>query len=203
MTAYPDKNTAFELWKNSMSTMDYPYLRLSEYAFHTMGIAETAALIAQKCHIDESKAFVLGLLHDYGKRQNETTTGLPHFIDGYREMTKLGYTDVARICLTHSFPEPDFAFSDYSSYSEKYLAETKKIISEWTYDIYDKLIQLCDIFFEGNTVIPYQERIAHIRQRYNLNKDQTAVLERKAAENKEYFDNLCQADIYQFMRFTK
>ena len=62
-----------------------------------------ARAIAEKCdNLNPEYAYVLGLLHDIGRR--EGVTDMKHIIDGYRFMLSKGYYDSARLCLTHSFP---------------------------------------------------------------------------------------------------
>lgn len=201
MSTYPDLRKAIYLWQESLSGM----LNRShdktpqEYISHTTGVALAAFKIAEKCGLDKDKAYVLGLLHDYGKIYNERETMVPHFIVGYNKMLSLDYTDSARICLSHSFPDVDFDFADYTSYPLDWLKYAKDILKTFVYDDYDRLIQLCDIFFEGNHVVSYQKRITKIRERYNLTVEQTSNLEKGAIRNKIYFDNKCGCDIYKIL----
>lgn len=51
---------------------------------------------------EEAKAYVLGLLHDVGRKFGRCQ--LKHVYAGWQYMLQLGYDEVARICLTHSFP---------------------------------------------------------------------------------------------------
>lgn len=201
MKNYPDLKTAISLWQESLSgviAIASPK-GAREYIFHTTGVAEAASSIASKCGLDEEKAFIVGLLHDWGKIQKQKETGKSHFMVGYEKMIENGWTEAANICLSHSFPDPDFDVKDYPSYPLSDLEKAKELISQRKYDDYDRLIQLCDIFFEGTTKISYQRRIACIRERYGLTKDQTQVLESKAAENKTYFDKKCGCDIYNLL----
>lgn len=201
MTTFPDMTTAISVWQESLAGVNAWQTPQSarEYIAHTVGIAEAAAEIASHCGLDVTKAYVLGLLHDYGKMQNENQTGYAHFMFGYDRMNVDGWTDAARICLTHSFPDPDFHLEDYASYPSEDVKKAKQLISQLQYDDYDRLIQLCDILFEGTTKTSYRRRIEFIRQRYNLSPSQTAVLERKNAENKAYFDAKCSCDIYDLL----
>lgn len=202
MTQYPDIRTAIALWQESLTGVNARVVSqrgAREYIYHTTGVAEAAAAIAAKCGMNEEKAYVVGLLHDWGKIQDEKASGQPHFLVGYDKMIAEGWADAAQICLTHSFPEKDFKFSDYPSYSSACLQKTKDLISKIEYDDYDRLIQLCDIFFEATSKISYQRRIARIRERYNLTVEQTKCLEIKAAENKAYFDAKCGCDVYDLL----
>ena len=51
--------------------------------------------------MDVEKAYILGLLHDIGRKFGVRHLG--HVYDGYVYMKSLGYDEVAKICLTHSF----------------------------------------------------------------------------------------------------
>ena len=77
------------------------------WADHCRSAARTARAIAtaaQGLALDPDVAYVLGLLHDIGRR--EGSHGMRHAPDGYAYLCSLGYEDAARICLTHSFPAP-------------------------------------------------------------------------------------------------
>lgn len=201
MINYPTLTQAIILWQESLSgIIDVcSQSKQIEYIHHTVGVAESAYKIAQKCNLDAEKAYVLGLLHDYGKIQNEKQTGIAHFIVGYDKMMKEGFDKVANICLSHSFPSKDFSFGNYTSYNINDLKKAKKILSGLEYDDYDRLIQLCDMFFEGMSKVSYQERLIGIINRYNLKKEQVKDLEYGAKTNKKYFDNLCGCDIYDIL----
>lgn len=63
-------------------------------------------MIAEKCgDISSEVAYVLGLLHDIGRREGQTQAR--HCIDGYNFMKAEGYEDCARICMTHTFQYKD------------------------------------------------------------------------------------------------
>lgn len=69
---------------------------------HSRVAAHCAEKIAESCDgMDADKAYVLGLLHDIGRKFGVRHLG--HVSDGYTYMMSLGYDEVAKICLTHSF----------------------------------------------------------------------------------------------------
>ena len=69
---------------------------------HSRTAAHCAEKIAQACgNLDPDKAYILGLLHDIGRKFGVRHLG--HVSDGYSYMMSLGYDEAARICLTHSF----------------------------------------------------------------------------------------------------
>ena len=110
---------------------------------HSQSVAENARLIAQRAGMDEQRACLFGLLHDIGRRAG--ITGIRHIFDGYDYMTALGQPEVARICLTHSFPLPDIrAFNGRMDCTGEQLAFLQDFLSRNPYDDYDRLIQLCD-----------------------------------------------------------
>lgn len=53
--------------------------------------AHCAACIARQCGLDPEKAYVLGLLHDIGRRFGKRHLG--HVVDGFVYLTRLGWDD--------------------------------------------------------------------------------------------------------------
>ena len=92
--------------------------------------ATCAQRIAEKCGMDRDKAYVLGLLHDIGRKFGVRHLG--HVYDGYQYMSELGYTDVARVCLTHSFCikaiDAYIGKSDVKPEEEAYLLKYSKVL---------------------------------------------------------------------------
>lgn len=73
------------------------------YENHVYGTAKIAQLIAAELgNIDPDKAFVMGLLHDICRIQEEREKRF-HGILGYEKLYKKD-KDVARTCLLHMFP---------------------------------------------------------------------------------------------------
>lgn len=84
---------------------------------------------------------MLGLLHDIGRKFGVRHLG--HVSDGYAYMMKLGYDEVAKICLTHSFH--NHTVDEYIGkfdVSEEELCLIKTELSNIEYDEYDRLILL-------------------------------------------------------------
>ena len=54
-------------------------------------------------NLDENKAYIIGLLHDIGRRVG--IVNIPkHVYEGYKYSTDKGWDEVAKICMTHSYP---------------------------------------------------------------------------------------------------
>ena len=200
----PSLQKAKQLWQEGIDfrlNQPYAWPTHKEYIFHTTGVAESAQKIAKKTpYLNPEKAYIIGLLHDYGKKYDEKLTGKFHGQTGYEELLKLGYDECARIRLTHSFPNKNFNNKYYASYRPEWLSWAHQKLDEIEeYNDYDRLIQLCDMFFEGMSKVGFEERFAGIRKRYGLSKEQTAEQEEYAKKNKKYFDTLCGMDVYKIL----
>ena len=76
---------------------------------HSLNVALAAENIAKECNnLDSEKAYVLGLLHDIGRRTG--IAAVRHIIDGYDYVVSKEWDEVGRICLTHSFPVKNIEF---------------------------------------------------------------------------------------------
>ena len=111
---------------------------------HSRNVALAARLIAgHHPRLDPDAAYILGLLHDIGRR--EGVTYIRHLIDGYNFLNDLGYADAARVCLTHSFPIPDlYVYMGDRDCTVEELKFLEDFLATVEFDEYDRLIQLCD-----------------------------------------------------------
>ena len=92
---YPTRKDAMEMLEEAALLNPGPWKK------HSYLVADCAERIARECGLDTEKAYCLGLLHDIGRRFG--VTQLRHVYDGYFYMNQIGYNEVARVCLTHSF----------------------------------------------------------------------------------------------------
>ncbi|MBQ6935142.1 MAG: HD domain-containing protein, partial [Clostridia bacterium] len=76
-------------------------LNNDDWIEHSYNVARLAEKIAEKSGIDSEKAYILGLLHDIGRRNGDMQAR--HALEGYNYLTSIGFEDGARICLTHTF----------------------------------------------------------------------------------------------------
>lgn len=167
---------------------------------HCCLVACCAEIIASRLpDIDGHKAYTLGLLHDYGKLVKDAeNTAYFHGLTGYEAMTKLGYDEVARICLTHTFYDKNFPILDFN-YPIKDLRKVKKILANIEYDDYDRLIQLCDLLVIGFGYDNLKSRMNFIREKYRVSTTLIKKKYRDALSLKFYFDRKCGCDIYQLL----
>ncbi len=166
---------------------------------HSRVAAHCAEKIAEKCEdIDPEKAYIVGLLHDIGRKFG--TRHLGHVSDGYTYMMSLGYDEVARVCLTHSFN--DQVMEDYIGKKDTTDAEYEQIqnaLHEISMDEYDRLIQLCDAIAGADGVLDITERMADVRRRYGSYPTQ------KWNQNlllKKYFEEKAGDEIYNIVEKT-
>ena len=184
---YPDRRTALKLLYEAHENNPGPWLG------HSLTCAHCAEHIAYHAGMDPDKAYVLGLLHDIGRKFGKRHLG--HVSDGYTYMMSLGYDDAARICLSHSFNDKDI--NAYVGNFDTGEAETKLIrekLAEAVFDDYDLLIQLCDAISGSDEVMDIIERMSDVKRRYgeyDRNKwDKNLYL-------KSYFEEKMGMDVYQ------
>ena len=169
---------------------------------HCKAVARIAETIASKCGLDADRAYVSGLLHDigyYGYRDGMGSTC--HIYLGYKLMMEQGYADIARICLTHSFPVQDiraYGGSDMNC-SDSEIAEIKRFLADTVYDDYDKLTQLCDCLGTAQGVCLMESRMVGVVRRHGF-KDLTIPKWDAFFALKKYFDDRCGMNIYGLFR---
>lgn len=135
---------------------------------HSRIAAHCAERIAEACQtLSPDKAYVLGLLHDIGRKFGVRHLG--HVSDGYRYMMELGYDDAARICLTHSFNNQRIEeYIGKNDTSEEETAMIKAVLAEASMDDYDRLIQLCDALAGSKGILDVEARMLDVKNRYGF-----------------------------------
>lgn len=142
--------------------------------------------------MDVEKAYILGLLHDIGRKFGVRHLG--HVYDGYVYMKSLGYDEVAKICLTHSFN--NHTIDEYIGkfdVTDEELTIIKTELAKTIYDEYDWLIQLCDCLAGAEGVLDIENRMNDVKKRYGFYPQD------KWNSNmnlKQYFEGKMNKDIY-------
>ena len=165
---------------------------------HSYSVANNAGLIAtQAPGMDPDKAYVMGLMHDIGRRMG--VTGILHLFDGYDYLMEHGQPELARISLTHSFPIKDVRtfFGKYDC-SENQLAFLQTFLEETEYNDYDILIQLCDAISLPNGACIMEKRFVDVALRHGLTN---FTIEKWKAfmGTKVCFDKKCGRNIYELL----
>ena len=153
--------------------------------------------IAQECDgMDADKAYILGLLHDIGRKFGVRHLG--HVSDGYTYMMNLGYDEVARICLTHSFNNKSLNqyIGKIDTTPEEY-ALIQFQLQVIQFDEYDRLIQLCDALAGPEGILDIEERMYDVKQRYgSYPKDKWD----SNIKLKKLFEDKCEKNIYDIVQ---
>ncbi len=184
---YPDRRKALELLYEAHTHNEGAWLG------HSLTCAHCAERIAYYSQMDPDKAYVLGLLHDIGRKFGKRHLG--HVSDGYSYMMSLGYDDVARICLSHSFNDKDLnAYVGNFDTSEEETKLIREKLEEAVFDDYDLLIQLCDAMAGSEGVMNIKERMSDVKRRYG---DYDQKKWDKNIALKAYFEKKMGRDIYE------
>ena len=165
---------------------------------HSLVAADNARRIAEKVPgMDPEKAYILGLLHDIGRR--EGITGMRHIVDGYRYLMEMGEYELAVVCITHSYPVQDpmlFAGKHDCTPEEKQLV--REILEKREYDDYDLLIQLCDAISLPTGACIMEKRFVDVVMRHGMNSFNKEKWE-AYYRIKNHFDTLCGCNIYTLL----
>lgn len=133
---------------------------------HSRVAARCAEQIAKACKdLDPDKAYIVGLLHDIGRKFGVRHLG--HVSDGYSYMMSLGYDEAARVCLTHSFHDQtlDLYVGKFDT-TEEELKLIQDGLRAVVPDEYDRLIQLCDSIAGPEGVVRMEDRMNDVKRRY-------------------------------------
>lgn len=165
---------------------------------HSLYVGKAAELIANEDNeLDGNTAFVLGMLHDIGRRYG--VTSMRHSIDGYNFAIEKGYPLLARICITHSFPYKniDAIFGKWDCCDEEYKF-VKDYLDNIDLSAYDKLIQLCDALALPTGYCLMEKRLLDVAMRHGVNE---YTIEKWEAifEIQKYFEKRIGKSIYSIL----
>jgi hypothetical protein len=165
---------------------------------HSLFAAQAAANIASEHPaLDPSVAYILGYLHDIGRR--EGVTHMRHIIDGYFYLLNKGYDDAARICLTHSFSLKNInAVSGAWDCSQEEFELVNDFLSKAEFSAYDRLIQLCDAVALPSGFCLIEKRMVDVAIRYGVNR-YTVEKWKAYFEIQQEFEQVIGESIYQLL----
>lgn len=164
---------------------------------HCKYTGEAAKNIAFAAGLDSEKAYVLGTLHDIGRRVG--FVGIRHIVEGYNYAMEKGWDDVARISMTHSFAEnvPTINPSMMDLSEEEY-EFAKKYLAGIEYDDYDILMHLCDNIALHSGYVLMEKRMVDISMRHGVHAG-TVKRWQKLFEIKDYFEKKMGRSIYSVL----
>jgi hypothetical protein len=168
---------------------------------HSVVVARAARAIAGRHPaLDPAAAYVLGLLHDIGRRAGGP--GVPdvrHILDGYAFLRAEGFEASARICLTHSFP-----IKEVDAFASRWEcpAEERRFVQAYLngveYSAYDRLIQLCDALALPSGFCLIEKRLVDVALRHGFN-DHTLAKWRAYLGLRQEFDAAIGRSIYRVL----
>lgn len=135
---------------------------------HSKNVARAAECIAKRCEeMDAEKAYVCGIMHDIGRRNG--IFQMRHIIEGYKYCMQNGWEDIARVCITHSFPVQDITCDvGKVDVTEEDYQTIDQILKTIQYDDYDKLIILCDSLADAKGFCMLEKRFVDVTRRYGV-----------------------------------
>ena len=165
---------------------------------HSFFVAKAAESIAQHHpKLDPTIAFILGYLHDIGRRVG--ITDMHHILDGYYFLKEKGFDDAARICITHSFPIKNvYSAAGKWDCTSQELQFVKGYLSNLEFDEYDRLIQLCDAIALPTGFSLIEKRLMDVALRHGVNG--YSVLRWKAyLEIQQDFEKIIGHSVYKIL----
>lgn len=189
---FPTRAQAFSILMEAEKRNPGPWVQ------HSICVANCAVKIASICDMNARKAYILGLLHDIGRKFG--VTHFAHVVDGYKYMMELGYNESARICLTHSFPTQ--SMDDYIGefdVTENVKNIFSQLLNNCQYNDYDRLIQLCDCL-AGVEIMEMGKRMGDVAERYGYYPENKRIAN---FQLKEYFENKSGENIYKIITNDK
>jgi hypothetical protein len=170
---------------------------------HVEFVALAAQTIAKRDpRVDPERAYVLGLLHDIGRRTGGSQVpDVRHILDGFAFMRDEGFDECARVCLTHSFPAP---IKNVSAFASPWDCPTEEhdfvqsYLNGIEYSIYDRLIQLCDALAQPTGFCLIEKRLIEVALRHGVNEF-TLLKWRAFLDLRREFDEAVGTSIYRLL----
>ena len=150
------------------------FINTSSWIKHSLNVGLATTNLANDLQDTESKtAFVLGILHDIGKKFK---TDMQHTIFGYEYLVNKGYENEARICLTHSQIHgkqcannepavPRWSCQNGISTWDNSIEtdDLTKLLNQATYNSYDNILTIADIMATESAILPIYDRLQDIK----------------------------------------
>ena len=157
-----DSKKALDILLRNINSKEELGKKENRWILHSIYVGLAARRIAHELSLDEDFALTIGYLHDIGRSIDHFN----HPIEGYLYLLNMGYPNIARYSITHSFID-NVVFNtagggpkDVDSYFF-----IKKYLDSIEVNIYDNIIQLCDLFCLETGFTTFEKRILDITER--------------------------------------
>ena len=177
------------------------HIRKADSFGHYLRVAQNAQGLAKTLpHLNPEKAYIMGLVHDYGQADERKNKKYFHGLIGYQKLMAMGYDEAARACLVHSFFEWEKITPEcYHSYDKDAILECARLLSQRPFDDYDRLIHLADLMAVGHHLVTIDIRFEYLAATYRISEKMVAQKYFMACKLKNYFDVLCGRDVYDIL----
>ena len=160
----------------------------TEWIGHCLNASIVSANLAKILGLNENIARTLGLLHDYGRKQNHT---FKHTIIGFESLVDIDWTNEAISCLTHSFVNGGRCSNNEPAIEGFYIDKAgnpkldKNIdkdditlfLENYKYTDYDIILNIADLMTTSYLITSPYERIKDISSRKKIDlKNRTYFL---------------------------
>lgn len=134
----------------------------NKWIMHSLYVGQAASRIAKQLNLDVDYAATIGYLHDIGRIIDHKN----HVIEGYKYLDNLGYPDIARYALTHSFIDNKISNTAGGVPKDKESYDfIKNYLDNIELNIYDNIVQLCDLFCLETGYTTFEKRLLDITKR--------------------------------------
>jgi hypothetical protein len=151
--------------------------------------------------LDVDLGYNAALLHDIGRYKGFTKSVI-HSYDGYIYFKELGFTGNAVVCVTHSFPcknEHIEKAADWSLVPEHMKVMLVEVLEKnKTYDIYNKVITLCDALADSEGFTTLEKRLVSVGLRHGTNSH-TSLHWKGFYAIKNELEELLEKSIYKLL----
>ncbi|MBQ5311902.1 MAG: HDOD domain-containing protein [Oscillospiraceae bacterium] len=186
----PDRETAIKELETAGELNPGPWVK------HSLNVGIAAMKIAEKVpSLDPEKAYIVGILHDIGRRVG--IVDIPtHVYEGYKYCMEKGWDEAARICMTHSYllMKDEFCYEPETAHERA----IKAYILDTEADDYDRLIQLCDSLAVDYGFVILEKRFVDVTRRYGIMEGYIKGWE-TAFRIKEHFEEQMGCSVYDVL----
>ena len=160
-----DSKKALEILLQNINNKKDLGKKENRWILHSIYVGLAARRIAHELSLDEDFALTIGYMHDIGR----SIKHIGHPIEGYLYLLNMGYPEIARYSITHSFID-NVVFNtagggprDLESFNF-----IKRYLDSIDVNIYDNIIQLCDLFCLETGFTTFEKRILDITERKGI-----------------------------------
>lgn len=157
-----DSKKALEILLQNINSREDLGKKENRWILHSIFVGLAARRIAHELNLDEDYALTIGYMHDIGR----SIKHIGHPIEGYLYLLNMGYPDIARYSITHSFiNNVIFNTAGGGPNDKESFNFINRYLNSIELNIYDNIVQLCDLFCLESGFTTFEKRILDITER--------------------------------------